>query len=89
VGSYRNVVRFWNATTGLHQGSLMILLDGSNKRCVLTVSPEGHWCGSEGVEKLFVYPAKNKERTMDYALQEFAEKFQWKNDPSKVRMLGK
>jgi WD40 repeat protein len=79
------VVRFWSASTGRHQGSLMMMEGGA----VLTVSPEGHWAGSEGVEKRLVYQAQTEKTTRDYKPQEFAKEFKWKNDPSKVRLLGR
>jgi WD40 repeat protein len=49
------------------------------------VSPQGHWRGSPGVEKEFVYVVLCDDgRQLTLTPAEFATKYAWKNDPEKV-----
>ncbi|WP_231746818.1 serine/threonine-protein kinase [Maioricimonas rarisocia] len=60
--------------------------------------PDGHWAvlgrdgsctGSEGVEEHLVVVALLRDGSINtYSLDEFADRFRWKNDPDSVRFLG-
>ena len=50
----------------------------------ITVSPEGHYRGSPGVEKDLVYVVQTDEGQQTLTPAEFSKRFGWKNDPSKV-----
>ena len=51
------------------------------------VSPDGHFKGSEGISDKLIYIVQSEDgvqHTLTPA--EFAEKYDWKNDPEKVRL---
>lgn len=53
----------------------------------LSLTPDGHYRGSPGIEKDLVYVAttdSGEQITLTPA--EFAKRFGWKNDPSQVRL---
>ena len=52
----------------------------------LAISPEGHWCGSPGVENDILYVAETEQGQETITPAEFAKKYGWKNDPSKVTL---
>ncbi len=54
-----------------------------NKR-LLSVSPEGHWRGSPGVEPELRYLVLTDTGQDMLTPEEFEKKYGWKNDPSKV-----
>ena len=54
----------------------------------LCIGPDGHYRGSEEVEKHIVYVALHKDGSqLTYSPTAFREKFGWKNDPAKARLL--
>jgi WD40 repeat protein len=54
----------------------------------LMVGPDGHYRGSEGIEKHIVYVALHEDGSMKtYAPAEFQDKFGWKNDPNRATFL--
>ena len=72
---------------------LRSLADGSLLRTVLflrdnqhvNISPEGHFRGSEGVEKELVYVALTEQgEQLTLTPEEFSKKYGWKNDPAKL-----
>jgi hypothetical protein len=48
------------------------------------ISPDGHFRGSPGVEKELVYVVQTDQGQDTLTPEEFARKYNWKNDPSKV-----
>ena len=55
----------------------------------LTVTPEGHYRGSPGVEEGLVYVVQTDTGQETFAPDEFTKKYGWKNDPAKVQVQGK
>ncbi len=54
----------------------------------LCIGPDGHYRGSEEIEQHIVYVALHKDGSqLTYSPTEFREKFGWKNDPAKARLL--
>ncbi len=75
--------RFWDAGDGRTLGILLLLTENRH----LALTPEGHYRGSPGIEGELVYVAATDEGTEILRPSEFAEKYGWKNDPEKVRLL--
>ena len=50
----------------------------------VSISPEGHWRGSPGVESELVYLVLTDHGQEMLTPAEFAKRFGWKNDPGKV-----
>ena len=70
---------------GIRLGVLFPSLVGGGWLCI---GPDGHYRGSEDIEKHLVYVALHKDGTqLTYSAAEFREKFGWKNDPAKTRLL--
>ena len=77
----------FDVETNRRLGILFPWLTGDHWLCI---GPTGHYRGSPGVEAQIVYVAMlddGSQRT--YTPAEFAAKFNWKNDPEKVELLGK
>ena len=73
------------ARKGKRLGTLFPVVGGDGWLCV---GPDGHYRGSEGIEKHIVYVAlldDGSQKTC--APQAFADAFGWKNDPSKARLM--
>ena len=52
------------------------------------ISADGYYRGSNGIEQHIVYVALTKEgHQQTYSPADFAAKFNWKNDPTKARLL--
>ena len=67
-------------------GTLYPRLGGTHHVCI---SPDGHYRGSDGIEQHLVYIALTKDGHQEtYSPTDFAKKFDWKNDPTKARLLG-
>jgi WD40 repeat protein len=85
TASEDNTIRFWDAATGRHRGTL--LLFGPDQWVAL--SPEGHYRASPGAEKnLFFVAYPEKGDPEETNVEQFAKKHGWKNDPNKVRLLA-
>ena len=52
----------------------------------LVVSARGHFRGSPGVEDEIVFVAETAEGQLMFTPKEFAAKYDWRNDPDKVRL---
>jgi WD40 repeat protein len=53
----------------------------------LSLTPDGHYQGSAGIEKDIVYAATTDAgEQMALSPEEFEKRFGWKNDPSKVKL---
>jgi WD40 repeat protein len=53
------------------------------------IGPEGHYRGSRRVESHLVCVAMHEDGSQKlYSLEEFAQKFQWQNDPRQARLFG-
>ncbi len=82
------LIRFWDAANGSLRGTLMLLPNIQ----WLAFNPEGHYkFSSRAVElKLFKFQvSKTNETKLLYPeLAEFEKEYGWKNDPSKVKLLG-
>jgi hypothetical protein len=60
----------------------MILPDGQ-----VAISPDGHIRGTPGAEKELVYVVVTDTGQETLTPAEFAQKYGWKNDPEKVRLI--
>lgn len=78
------MVEISETQTGRTLRSLLSL--GDDKFLALT--PDGHYRGSPGIEDELVYVALTEDGVqLTLAPQEFSEKYGWKNDPEKVRLV--
>lgn len=59
-----------------------------NDKHWVCIGPDGHYHGSMGIEEHIVVVAMLEDGSQQtFTPQEFAEKFGWKNDPAKARLL--
>ena len=66
-------------------GALYPHIVGGHHVCI---SADGHYRGSNGIEQHIVYVALTKDgHQQTYSPADFAAKFNWKNDPTKARLL--
>ena len=59
----------------------------SRRKCLYRYWPDGHFRGSPLVERHLVYVAQTDEGQQVFTPQEFEQRFGWRNDPEKVRLL--
>jgi hypothetical protein len=52
----------------------------------LTVSPDGHYRGTPGVEAHIVCVVQTDRGQETLAPEEFARRYGWRNDPERVRL---
>jgi WD40 repeat protein len=79
-------VRFWDAASGEPRGVLIYLSNGE----WVTISPDGHYRGSDKIEQFLSYTVNPEEGEVhDLTPAEFAKQYDWKNDPDKVKLLNK
>jgi WD40 repeat protein len=77
------LIRLWNTQDGSPAGNIQLLENDA----YLTVSPAGHYCGSERVEREILYVALTEEGAQQtFTPDEFQQQFGWQNDPSQVRL---
>ncbi len=75
-----NTVRLWETVTGQARGTIVLLRNNQ----YLTVSPAGHYRGTEGVQPRLIYVVQTDRGQETLTPEEFSEKYGWKNEPSKV-----
>jgi hypothetical protein len=57
-------------------------------KCVV-VSPEGHYRGTPAnIDREVLHVARINGHQETFTPEEFAKRFGWKNDPSKVRLIS-
>ncbi|MBL7040061.1 MAG: protein kinase [Pirellulaceae bacterium] len=81
---YYNTVTVRETLTGRPRGTIVLLRNDEH----LTLSPAGHYRGSERVKRLLVYVVQTDQGQETLAPEKFAEKYGWKNDPQKASLLG-
>jgi formylglycine-generating enzyme required for sulfatase activity/serine/threonine protein kinase/WD40 repeat protein len=74
-------VRLSSLASGRHLRTIVSLRDQQ----YVTLSPDGHYHGSPGVEKEFVYVVQTDAGQETLTPEEFSKKYGWKNDPSKAK----
>jgi len=75
------------SVVGLHQlddGKKLRTFVGLRDKGYLALSPAGHWRGSPEVEKELVYVVQTDEGQAMLTPKEFAQEYNWKNDPEQV-----
>jgi hypothetical protein len=55
----------------------------------LAIHADGHYRGSPRVEKELVYVVQTDKGQETLTPEEFAQRYHWKNDPTRVRLTGK
>src|SRR6185436_519568 len=80
-----HTLRLWDPATGRLRGLVMTLL-GQDQHLVM--SPDGHYRGTPGVEAELVYVVQTEQGQETLGPEEFAEKYGWKNEPSRTRLAG-
>jgi serine/threonine protein kinase len=66
-------------------GTLFPGLTGDHWLCI---GPDGHYRGSKGVESQIVYVAQLDDGSnVTYTPEEFTKQFNWKNEPTKARLM--
>jgi serine/threonine protein kinase/WD40 repeat protein len=79
----------WDTEWNVRLGTLISRLDGTPEEDWLCVGPDGHYRGSKDVASHIVYVAELENgATLTCSPAEFAERFGWKNDPDKARLLA-
>lgn len=77
------LVRFWSIANGEPRGTLALV----NNR-LIGFSADGHHTASQQEEQQLIYQVEYEDgRREDLTPAEFADKFGWKNDPSKVKLI--
>jgi len=80
AGSYA-----YDAIAELRLGVLLPYISGGQYACI---GPDGNYRGSKRIDEHLVYVAMLEDGSqVTYSPAEFREKFGWKNDPSKARLL--
>ncbi len=74
------MTHIWGAATGRLHGTLVDLRNGQG----LALGPEGHFRGPPNVEEELVCVVQTDAGQETLPLQEFARRFGWTNDPSRV-----
>jgi WD40 repeat protein len=89
-------IRVWETATGRPHGTLFLVRpDGPGKTTpkaeFVAVSADGHYREEPPglVDSEFVYVVRTAQGQDIFTPKEFAEKYRWKNDPGRVRVLGK
>lgn len=83
-GSPFSPVRLWDVQANQLRATFYSFLDNR----YLTVSANGHYLGSPGIEDQIVYVAVMEDGRQEmFTPDEFAKKYGWKNDPAKVKPL--
>jgi WD40 repeat protein len=76
-------IRLWDLDKQRPTGTL-VLLKAADPPVYLAVAADGHFRGSEGVEKEIVYVAQTDQGQLTLPPKEFGKRFGWKNDPARV-----
>jgi WD40 repeat protein len=86
-GGTDGTVRLWDLDSGSVLGTLLLLTD----QRWLSISPGGHYGGSDNIEGVLRYVVLPDGGTTTETLspKEFATKYQWKNNPSRVRLADR
>jgi serine/threonine protein kinase/WD40 repeat protein len=70
-------------------GQILRTLVRLTKTRFLRLTPDGHWDGSPGVERDIVYIVRTADGQQMLTPDEFAQKYNWKNDPTRVPLRPK
>jgi WD40 repeat protein len=76
-------VYFYDASKGTRKASYRPMPNGMG----VLISAGGHYSGTDGVEKHLIYQAVGLSGQSTLSQEEFAKRFGWKNDPSKVKLF--
>ena len=78
-------LRFIDSSTGLIEGTLLLLLGGR----YVVFSSEGHYLPSaQGVEAELVCVVQTEAGQETLSPADFAKRFGWTNDPGQARLVG-
>jgi WD40 repeat protein/serine/threonine protein kinase len=84
-GGRRGIVYFWDAR-GRLRASLLTAEHGSD----IAIGAEGHFQAEPGAEQFWVVAALTESgEFLALGLEEFAARYGWKNDPSRVQLLAR
>lgn len=84
-GGADGAVWVWDAASRQPRGVLFVLPDERH----VAISADGHYKGSPGIEEHLVYVVQTAKGQETLTPAEFARKYNWKNDPEKVRLAGR
>jgi WD40 repeat protein len=73
--------RVWETTTGRQRGTAVVLSRGA-----VVVSPEGPYRGDAAAEWQLAYVVETEEGQETLTLEQFEERYGWKNDPRRVQL---
>ena len=73
----------WHTETGDPIAAMILLPEEQH----LVISPQGHYQATGEIEKEFLYVVRTDKGQETLTPAEFAAKYGWKNDPTKVRLL--
>jgi WD40 repeat protein len=77
-------IRILDSETGELQGAFVPL---RNEQAV-AISPDGHWRGTEGADNEIVYVVETEAGQEVLSPKEFEKRYDWTNDPKRVRLSG-
>jgi hypothetical protein len=80
----RDRAQIWETERGELQGTILPLRDNA----YVTISANGHYCGSPHVERMLVYVVQTDQGQETLTPEEFSKKYGWKNDPERVVLKG-
>jgi WD40 repeat protein len=82
VACRNGVLELWNPATGRLRCTLVNLRNEQG----VALSPDGHFSGTPWVERELVCVVRRQDSQETLAPEEFARRFGWKNDPTRVRL---
>jgi WD40 repeat protein/serine/threonine protein kinase len=80
--------RLWDLEDG-KPGATLLLLRPANPPVWLALSASGHYRGPAGIESDLVHVVQTASGQETLSPAEFARKYQWKNEPERVRLTRK
>ena len=78
-----STAELYRMDSGAPSGKTVLLGEDAH----IALGPDGHYFGSPQVERHLVYVAQTDAGQLLFTPQEFEQRFGWRNDPEKVRLL--
>jgi WD40 repeat protein/serine/threonine protein kinase len=82
TGGRHGILQVWDVATGRLR-CLLVNLQGGHG---VAITPDGHYAGTPKIENLLVYVIDTGQGQETLTPAEFAQRFSWKNDPSRIQV---
>jgi WD40 repeat protein/serine/threonine protein kinase len=82
-----SAVRLWEAATGQARGALVMLRAGQ-PGIYVAITPDGQYRGSHAIDLDLVCIVQTESGQETLLLDDFIQKYAWKNDPEQVHLIG-